>query len=212
MRAIPVCERPAPAPEIVRPAPPAPPTPLARLAAAMRQMLGRRDTAPASPIPDDTPSRDETPRSESSFDRGLRDIRRLDPKFDPERFTGYVRMMFRDAQRAWATRDIGPLHDRVTPEMRGALDAQYDGLRSTRRLNRAAEIEITAEITEAWQENGRDYVTAYIGGSIVDYTVDEASDRLVDGSRTVPKVVDEFWTFTRPAGLNFWMLSAIQAT
>ena len=77
-------------------------------------------------------------------------------------------------------------------------------------MNRVAEIEITATVTEAWQESDRDYVTAYIEGSIVDYTVDEASDRLVSGSKTVPRGVEEFWTFTRPAGLNFWMLSAIQ--
>jgi len=32
----------------------------------------------------------------------------------------------------------------------------------------------------------------------------------VEGSRAVPRAVNEFWTFTRPAGLNFWMLSAIQ--
>jgi predicted lipid-binding transport protein (Tim44 family) len=32
----------------------------------------------------------------------------------------------------------------------------------------------------------------------------------VDGSRTIVKAVEEFWTFTRPAGLNPWMLSAIQ--
>src|SRR5688572_18405844 len=68
----------------------------------------------------------------------------------------------------------------------------------------------TAEITEAWQESGRDYATAYIDGSIVDYTVDEVTHRLVDGSRTAPKDIEEFWTFTRPAGLNFWMLSAIR--
>ena len=42
--------------------------------------------------------------------------------------------------------------------------------------------------------------------------VDEVSNRLVDGSKVVPRGVEEFWTFTRPAGLNFWMLSAIQAT
>jgi hypothetical protein len=48
--------------------------------------------------------------------------------------------------------------------------------------------------------------TGYIGGSTVDYTVDEASDRLVDGSRTTPRSVAEFWTFTRtftrPEGLT----------
>jgi predicted lipid-binding transport protein (Tim44 family) len=150
--------------------------------------------------------------SDSSFDRGVRDIRRTDPKFDPRKFAGYAGMLFRDAQSVWATRDIGALRDRVTPEMYDALQAQCDRLRNTHRVNRADAIEITTEITEAWQESGRDYVTAYIGGSIVDYTVDEASDNLVNGSRTIPRDVDEFWTFTRPAGLNFWMLSAIQGT
>lgn len=120
-------------------------------------------------------------------------------------------MVFRDAQAAWMTRDMAPLRDRLTPEMHDALQARCDQLRSSRRVNRIDEIEIIATVTEAWQESGRDYVTAHVSGSIVDYMIDEASDTLVDGSRTVPRGVEEFWTFTRPAGLNFWMLSAIQA-
>ena len=154
----------------------------------------------------------QVPIADSSLDRGVRDIRRTDPNFDPRRFVGYAAMVFRAAHSAWTTRDIESLRDRVTREMYGALQAQCERLRNAHRVNHADEIEITAEITEAWQENGRDYVTANIRGSIVDYTVDATSDVLVDGSRTIPRTVDEFWTFARPAGLNFWMLSAIQAT
>lgn len=164
--------------------------------------------APAGvPGPTDAPP---APAADSSLDEGLRDIRRTDPGFDPGRFVGYAGMMFRDAQRAWVGGDIRSLRDRVTPEMHGELQAHYDRWRRARRANRVDEIDVTAEVTEAWQENGRDYVTAYISGSIVDYTVDEASDRLVDGSRTTPRSVAEFWTFTRPQGLHFWMLSAIE--
>ncbi len=148
--------------------------------------------------------------SESSLDRGVRDIRRTDPGFDPSRFVGYVGMLFRTAQHAWMTGDIGPLRDRVTPEMYGEMQAHCDRLRSTGRVSRVAEIDITARVTGAWQESGRDYVRADIGGSIVDYTVDAVDDRLVEGSRTIPRAVEEFWTFTRPAGLNFWMLSAVR--
>ena len=136
----------------------------------------------------------------------------MDPKFDPARLAGYTGMVFRDTQDAWMSRDLGSLRDRVTPEMYGELQAHCERMRSIRRSNHVDEIEIHAEITEAWHENGRDYVTAYIDGSMLDYTVDEVSDRLVDGSRTIPRAVKEFWTFTRPAGLNFWMLSAIQAS
>jgi predicted lipid-binding transport protein (Tim44 family) len=84
------------------------------------------------------------------------------------------------------------LRDRVTSEMYGRLRAQCEGLPRTGQTDCVEEIDIVAEITAAWQKSRRDYVTAHITGS--------------RGS----KRVEEFWTFTRPAGLNFWVLSAIQ--
>jgi predicted lipid-binding transport protein (Tim44 family) len=171
----------------------------------------RAATAPPTRIdPPSGPTAGDDPRGDSSLERGVRDIRRTDPGFDPLRFVGYAGTVFRDTQIAWVTRNIGPLRDRVTSEIHRELQAQCDRLRNTGRANRVERIEIMAEVTDAWQESGRDYVTAYIGGSLVDYTVDEVSDSLVAGSRTSPRGVEEFWTFTRPAGLNFWMLSAIQ--
>jgi len=150
------------------------------------------------------------PLSESSLDRGLRQIRRTDPGFDPSRIAGYIGMVFRTAQGAWMAGDIGPLRDRVTSEMLGAMQAQCDRLRRAGRASRVADIEITATVTEAWQEDGRDYVTAHVSGSMIDYILDEARGSVVEGSREIPREVEEFWTFTRVAGLNFWMLSAIQ--
>jgi predicted lipid-binding transport protein (Tim44 family) len=160
--------------------------------------------------PADRATTEEYPSGGSSLDHGIRDIRRTDPGFDPTRFAGYAGMVFRDAQTAWTTQDIRTVRDRVTPEMYVELQAQCSRLRKIGQANRVERIDITAEITEAWQESGRDYATAHIDGSIVDYTMDEATDSLIDGSRTVPRDIEEFWTFTRPAGLNFWMLSAIR--
>lgn len=178
--------------------------------------LGSRRAAPGPvrmPEPlGPRPAPVDVPMTESSLDRGLRHIRRTDPGFDPSRIAGYVGMIFRTTQHAWMAGDIGPLRDRLTSEMHGAMQAQYDRLQSTGRVNRVAEIEITATVTEAWQERGRDYVTAHISGSMIDYTVDEARASVVEGSSEIPREVEEFWTFTRPAGLNFWMLSAIQTT
>ena len=164
------------------------------------------DTSPVRTTVEDDPSR------RLDLDRGVEDIRRTDPRFDPTRFAGYAGMMFRDAQTAWMLRDIAPLRHRLTAEMYGGLQAQCHRLRSMCRSSRVDEIEVQTEVTEAWQESGRDYVTAYVAGSMVDYTVDDASDGLVEGSRTIPRAIEEFWTFTRPSGLNFWMLSAIQTS
>ena len=212
VRFVPSSPAPPRAQEATRPAPPV--RSVGAWTDTLRRFLRRRHAAPAAPtrVAVDLPRRAETPPENSDLERGLRDIRQTDAGFDPSRFAGYAGMVFRLTQSAWMNRDIASLHDRVTPEMHDALQAQCDRVRSAGRINRVAEIEITATVTEAWQESGRDYVTAYIAGSIVDYTVDEASDRLVAGSKTVPRGVEEFWTFTRPAGLNFWMLSAIQTS
>ena len=134
----------------------------------------------------------------------------MDPGFDPSRFAGYAAMMFRDTQSARTALDVGFLRDRVTSEMRRRLQAQYDRLRSGGQTPRVEHIDIRAEVTEAWQESDRDYVTACISGSLADYTIDQTNGRVMAGSRTHPRPVEEFWTFTRAAGLNFWMLSVIQ--
>ena len=151
-----------------------------------------------------------SPHGDSSLDRGVRDIRGTDPGFDPNRFVGYAAMTFRDTQSARMARDVGSLRDRVTSEMHRRLQAQYDRLRSAGQTHHVEQIDILAEISKAWQESGRDYVTAYISGSLVDYAIDQTNGSVIAGSRTHPRPVEEFWTFTRPAGLNFWMLSMIQ--
>jgi predicted lipid-binding transport protein (Tim44 family) len=53
-------------------------------------------------------------------------------------------------------------------------------------------------------------VTAYVAGSMLSQTLEDATGHVVEGSRTASTAVEAFLTFTRPAGLNFWMLSIIQ--
>ncbi len=150
--------------------------------------------------------------SRTGLEDGLREIRRADARFDPTRFTGYACMMFRDAQQAWTSRNFGPLRDRITRELHNELQTRSESLRERGHVNRIGDVKISAAVTEAWQEDGRDYVTAHVTGSLVDYTIDETGGGgVIAGSTTVPRPIEEFWTFTRPAGLNFWMLAALEA-
>src|SRR5207244_3442455 len=66
-----------------------------------------------------------------------------------------------------------------------------------------------AAVAGGWQEGGQDWVTVDFAVALVDYTVDDASGNVVDGSRT-RQDIEEYWTFTRPVGANPWRLSAIQ--
>lgn len=167
--------------------------------------------APARPSPQAEAPAGATPAGDASLDEGLRDIRRLDPKFAPARFTGYIETVFGSVHTARMSRDIASLRDRVTPELYAELLGQCDRSRSVGHASHVEQIEVRAQVTEAWHEDGRDYVTAYIAGTMLNYTFDARTDALVGGSRTILEDVEAFWTFTRPAGLNPWMLSAIQA-
>ena len=147
----------------------------------------------------------------SDLDRGLAHIRSMDSTFDPGVVSDAARGLFGDVQRALTARDMSPLSARVTSRMYTELTSQCDRLRAARQSNRMEGINVRrSEVTEAWQESGQDFVTVYLAGSLVDYTVDDTTGALVDGAKT-PQEFEEFWTFTRPVGPNPWRLSAIQS-
>ena len=65
------------------------------------------------------------------------------------------------------------------------------------------------ELTEAWQEQGQDYLTVRLLANLLDYTVDETMGTIVAGSDATPVKFEEFWTWVRPVGRNEWRLSAV---
>ena len=143
--------------------------------------------------------------------RGLGHIRSMDASFDPAAMADTARRMFQGVQQAVTMRDVAWVRDHLGNEMHGVLQDQCDRLRTAKQTNRVEKIELrNADVTEAWQEGGQDFVTVHLTGSMLDYTVDDASGNVIDGSRTTPSEVDEYWTFARPVGPNRWKLSAIQ--
>jgi len=153
----------------------------------------------------------EMPAADTDLARGLGHIRSMDPSFDPAAVTDTARRMFQGVQQAVGMRDVAWIRDHLGPEIYEVLQAQCERLHADRRTNRLEKIVLAdADVTEAWQENGQDYVTVRLVGSMLDYTVDDATGSVVEGSSTEPAAVDEYWTFARPVGPNRWKLSAIQ--
>jgi predicted lipid-binding transport protein (Tim44 family) len=147
----------------------------------------------------------------ADVERGLGYIRQMDAGFDPNTVVTRARDMFFDVQAALTGRDMSRLREQITPEMYTDLQRQCDELRTSRRTNRIERIDIQrAEVTEAWQESGHDYLTVYFAGSLLDSTVDDGTGAVVAGSATERDRLDEYWTFSRPVGPNPWRLSAIQ--
>jgi predicted lipid-binding transport protein (Tim44 family) len=145
------------------------------------------------------------------LERGIAAIRTMDPAFTPLRFAALARDLFLRVQSAWTARDLSPVRGELTDELAGSLDADLGRLKALKRVNRLDKITLdVAEVTEAWQEYGKDFVSVRFRAGVLDYTVDETTGAVVEGSNTVPTGFEEFWTFTRPVGPNPWRLSAIQ--
>ena len=98
-------------------------------------------------------------------------------------------------------RDLEPVRPLMTPEMYEQMHKDCDRLRVERRINRLENIAVRyTEVTEAWQESGQDFVTVRVLASLLDYTVEESTHRVLEGSNTEPVKCEEYWTFTRPLG------------
>lgn len=141
---------------------------------------------------------------------GVSHIRQLDASFDEKRFKEIATDIFFKVQGAWMARNMDNIKNLLTQEVYGVMKQDTETMRSEGRINRLENIAMrNVEITEAWQEEGRDYITVEFNANVLDYVTDEAG-RVLEGSNVEPVKFVEYWTFTRQAGPNQWQLSAIQ--
>lgn len=183
--------------------------------------LKRRQPAPAYPQGYGEPSWQPAPQASvatldtsstiSDLEQGIRHVRQVDQAFDPVRFQETASDLFFKIQAAWASRDMASVGSIVAPEMLANLQRDADRLKAERKINRLENIAVrSSELTEAWQESGLDYVTVRFLANLLDYTVDETSGAIVDGSKSEPVKFEEYWTFVRSVGSGAWRLTAIQ--
>jgi predicted lipid-binding transport protein (Tim44 family) len=146
-----------------------------------------------------------------NMEQGIADIRRMDPSFEVGRFNDLTMDNFFKIQGAWMNRDLATVTAIITDEMKRIFQSDLDLLLRDKRVNRLENIAVrNVSVTEAWQENGQDFITTLIYANLLDYTTDELTGVVVSGSKTEPVKFEEFWTFTRPAGNNPWRLSDIR--
>ncbi|MDI6852269.1 MAG: Tim44 domain-containing protein [Deltaproteobacteria bacterium] len=141
---------------------------------------------------------------------GLTHIKMMDPSFDETRFPDQVLDFFFRVQGAWANRDLSPMKEELTENMFQVLQDDADRLRAEGVINRMDNIAVrSVDITEAWQEQGSDYITVRVYANLLDYLVNDKTGEVISGSKTEPVKFEEYWTFTRAIGTNDWKLSAI---
>lgn len=149
-------------------------------------------------------------RMEGDLEKGLGYVRQIDPYFDEKKFLDLSMDSFFRIQGAWTNRDMASVRSLLTEEMSQVLQGDAERLTAAHRTNKLDNIAVrSADITEAWQEGGQDFITVRFLASLLDFTVDDRTGGVVEGSRTDPVKFEEYWTFTRPVGSGAWQLSAI---
>lgn len=118
--------------------------------------------------------------------------------------------IFFKIQAAWTRRDLSSVRDRIGGEMTAILDQDLQALKNAHRVNRLENISVRrTDVTDSWQEDGVDYATVRFTANLLDYTVDETSNQIVEGSDTAPVKFEEDWTFAKGAAKD-WQLVGIQ--
>jgi len=118
-------------------------------------------------------------------------------------------------QKAWSDGDLGRLRGLMTPEMLGYFSEELTRNASQGVRNIVANVQLLkGDVSEAWEEDDRQYATAYLRWRANDYVARAGgrpgdADSVVSGDPRHAVEAEEMWTFVRRRG-GGWLLSAIQ--
>lgn len=126
---------------------------------------------------------------------------------DLDVFTGILL----EVQAAWTAGDVAKLRALATPEMVSYFSEALSDNATRGVANHVENITLLkGDVNESWTEEGRDYVTATLTWSAVDYDVKlDQPSIVVKGDKARAIESTEVWTFMRSKG-GRWLLSAIQ--
>ncbi len=163
-----------------------------------------------------------TPASQDSYtpppiqdipgpDKGLAAIRRTDPGFDEAHFLEVASDVFFKVQAGWMRRDLSSFRHLLGEQLAGEYAGHFRELEEKGHLNKMESIAIRkVEIVDAGSDGKEDYVTVLFTANLLDYTVDERSGAVIEGSTTEPVKFAEEWTWARPVRTEDWRLEGIQ--
>ena len=151
----------------------------------------------------------EAPVANNDID--YRSLMLMDRSFDPDRFLKTAQDLFFKVQGAWNKQDTTVLSSLCGTELMQNWQQELSQQRARGQQNRMENIALQeSEVSEAWTENGADFITVRLHANLLDYTLDTKTGDVVSGSNSDPIKFEEYWTFTRPVGPNTWKLSAVQ--
>lgn len=148
---------------------------------------------------------------EQSLDQGLDSIRKTDPLFDPSAFLETASDCFFQVQAGWMRRDLASYRNLLGDQLAAEYAETFARMEQEGVINKLESIAIrNVKPVAAGSTGGEDFITVLFKANLLDYTVNEQTGEVVDGSETVPVKFEEEWTFARPVGTGNWRLEGIE--
>ena len=145
------------------------------------------------------------------IEQGFADIRRVDPDFDPKYFTEIASDVFFQVQAGWMRRDLQSYRHLLGEQLARDYEAKFAEMRAQGRINKLESIAIRrVEVVDAGSDGREDFATVLFSANLLDYTVDDKTGNLIEGSMTTPVKFEEEWTWARPSGSDAWKLEGIK--
>ncbi len=118
--------------------------------------------------------------------------------------------IFFQIQGAFTRRDLKAVNERLSPDMYRELNLDIENLKTQKRINRLENISVRrVDVLDRWNENGAEFSKVRFTANLLDYTVDEVSGQVIEGSAYEPVKFEEDWIFTRTSGYAPWQLAGI---
>ena len=142
---------------------------------------------------------------------GVDEIRQHDPNFDPDHFKEVASDVFFQVQAGWMRRDLNSFRHLLGDELAAEYAQHFAEMEQKGIINKLESIAIRkVDIVDAGTVDNEDFVTVLFTANLLDYTVDEQTGNVVEGSMTTPVKFAEKWTWSRPVGTESWKLEGIE--
>ncbi|CAG37841.1 hypothetical membrane protein [Desulfotalea psychrophila LSv54] len=146
----------------------------------------------------------------SDLDEGIDQIKATDQDFEKEHFIQVASDVFFQIQAGWMRRDISSYRHLVGNQLAEEYTSQFAKMKAAGRTNKLESIAVRSiEVIAAGSDGLEDFVTVRFIASLLDYTVDDKTGDIVEGSNTAPVKFEEEWTWARSVKTNNWKLEGI---
>ena len=150
------------------------------------------------------------PEMTDPVEDGIARIREHDSSFDPDHFLEIASDVFFKVQAGWMRRDLDSFRHLLGDQLAREYEEHFAEMRRKGHINKLENIAIrNVKIVEAGSDGVEDFITVLFSANLLDYTVDDKSGKLVEGSMTEPVKFEERWTWARPVGTENWKLERI---